>query len=70
MNTALKTWERLGGIPIDRDECIEEPFEHFPVGTFREDIWQWFENNFGTRVYDLMFPRMTTTKEVGDVVTL
>lgn len=36
-------WEKLGDIPIDGDDCIEEPFEHFPVGTSRYEIWHWFE---------------------------
>jgi hypothetical protein len=48
-------WQKLGDVSIDEDECIEQPFEHFPVGTFREDIWHWFESIFQVRVYDLMY---------------
>ena len=35
-------WEKLGNIPVDEEDCIELPFYHWPVGTFREEIWQWF----------------------------
>lgn len=43
----VQLWIRLGDIPTTPDgedvDCIEEPFLHFPVGTHREDIWHWFE---------------------------
>ena len=48
-------WSRLGDTPIDDNECIEESFEHFAVGTFREDIWHWFEETFDVKVHDLMY---------------
>ena len=53
--TILELWEKLSDIPIDENECIEEEFEHFPKGVFREDVWHWFETHFDVRVYDLMF---------------
>jgi hypothetical protein len=56
----LELWGQLGRIPINGNECIEETFEHFTAGTFREDIWHWFESHFGVRVYDLMFPAPAT----------
>ncbi len=51
-------WSTFGDLPMDPEtECIEEPFEvpfqhgdgireTFPIGTFREDIWRWFEEAF------------------------
>jgi len=38
-----KLWIKLGNITIDKDENTEQPFLHFPKGTFREDIWHWFD---------------------------
>ena len=55
--SATELWEELGNTPIDSEERIEMPFKHFPVGTHREDIWEWFENTFSVRVIDLMFPK-------------
>jgi hypothetical protein len=36
-------WDKLGNIPINEDEEIEEPFEHFEIGTNKFEIWKWFE---------------------------
>lgn len=36
-------WDALGDVPIGDDECIEEVFLDFEVGTHREEIWHWFE---------------------------
>lgn len=48
-------WNKLGDIPIDEQECIEEKFEHFEIGTHRETIWHWFEEKFNLSVAkDLM----------------
>lgn len=48
-------WDLLGDIPIDEDECIEESFLSFEIGTDREDIWHWFEGKFDLSVaVDLM----------------
>jgi len=45
----------LFGIPIDEDECIEEPFLHFDVETDLYEIWRWFEEEFDLFVaVDLM----------------
>lgn len=50
-------WDKLGDHPYDPEtECITEPFIIFPAGTFREEIWHWFEENFGISVAeDLMY---------------
>lgn len=36
-------WEKLGDVPVNDDGKIEESFLDFEVGTDREDIWHWFE---------------------------
>lgn len=54
--TATILWEKLGDIPIDTDEQIKEEFLHFPVGTHRETIWHWFEEQFDLSINELMFP--------------
>lgn len=36
-------------------ECIEAEWHGFAVGTYREDIWHWFEETFDVSVAeDLM----------------
>jgi len=53
---AKKLWLRLGDIPINEDEEIEQRFLHFGVGTHREEIWHWFEGKFDLSVAeDLMY---------------
>lgn len=58
---ATRLWKMIGDIPIDEDECVEEPFSHppivdFPEGTDRQDIWHWFEETFDVSVHSLMYP--------------
>ena len=54
---ADEVWEELGTIPVNDDGIIQEAFHHFPAGTNRETIWQWFEEEFGLSVHDLMFKK-------------
>lgn len=50
-----KLWAELGNIPINNDDEIEERFLHFDIGTPKEDIWHWFEDEFNLSVAeDLM----------------
>ncbi len=54
--TAKELWEEFGDVPMDPEtECIESPWLIFPAGTFREDIWTWFEKAFDVSVHNLMF---------------
>ena len=44
-----KLWEDLGNKPVaqsyeDDPDTLQSAFLHFPVGTHREDIWHWFED--------------------------
>lgn len=66
MNSSIKyLWDMLGDIPIDDDECIEETFLNFPIGTYREEIWYWFEEVFNVSVAaDLMHPKKDKVYEV------
>lgn len=49
-------WEEFGNVPMDPEtECIEMPWQGFPAGTHREEVWHWFEETFGVSVAeDLM----------------
>lgn len=50
-------WLEFGDIPVDENECLEESFLRFPVGTRREDVWHWFEEQFDVSVVDLTWSR-------------
>ncbi len=52
---ARMLWDTLSDIPIDENECIECPWNGFSEGTFREEIWKWFEDTFHINVSDLMY---------------
>lgn len=49
-------WEFFGDIPMDANECMEEPFLHFPAGTHREEIWRWFDGLYSKGVHALLYP--------------
>lgn len=59
--TILKVlWKKLGEIPIDEDDCIEEDFYTtnccYMKGTHREVIWHWFDRMCPNGVVkDLMY---------------
>lgn len=56
MDNVKKLWKEFGETPMNPEtECIEEEWHGFPAGTFREDIWHWFEETFNVSVAkDLM----------------
>lgn len=45
-------WYKLGDIPVNEGGEIEEDFLHFGVGTDREEIWHWFEDEFNMSLGD------------------
>lgn len=47
-------WEELGDVPVDENENIDVDWRQFPKGTFREDIWHWFEEEYGISVGELI----------------
>lgn len=38
-----KMWERFGDIPTNLDDEIEIDFYWWKKGTYRFDIWHWFD---------------------------
>jgi hypothetical protein len=38
-----KLWELFGNVPIDDDENIDIDFADWEKGTYRMDIWHWFD---------------------------
>lgn len=55
-DTVKKLWMEFGDIPMDLEtECIERHWHRFLAGTYREEIWHWFEETFQVSVAeDLM----------------
>lgn len=43
LQVLYKLWEKFGDVPTDDDACINGKFLNFSVGTHREEIWHWFE---------------------------
>jgi hypothetical protein len=57
-NVARGLWDKLGNIPVNEDDEIDEPFLDFPKGTDKFEIWHWFEDTFNLSVaHDLMHLR-------------
>ena len=51
----LNQWEDFGDTPMDPEtETLEEPWNGFPAGTHREEVWEWFENTYEIYVGDLL----------------
>jgi len=52
---ARKYWERLGDVPVNEEEEIDEPFDYFEKGTDIYSIWRYVEERFNVSVaIDLM----------------
>jgi hypothetical protein len=53
---AKELWSKLGDIPVNDEDEIDEDFLHFETGTDKFDVWHWFEDEFVLSVAeDLMF---------------
>lgn len=39
-----RLWNDFEDVPIDKDECIDEPFHVWCQGTDRYEIWHWFDD--------------------------
>ena len=53
LNHVQSLWDEFGNVPMNPClETIEEPWHGFPAGTWRENIWHWFEKEFGISVAD------------------
>lgn len=56
LDEAIFLWNKLGDIPTNEDDEIEEDFLHFEIGTDKFEIWHWFEEKFDLSVgKDLMY---------------
>ena len=52
---AERFWERLGNIPVNEEDELDEPFLSFKKGTDKFEVWHWFEETFDVSVAkDLM----------------
>lgn len=47
-------WETLTDVNIDEDECTEQNWFVFPIGTYRDDIWRWIDERHSKGVGWLM----------------
>jgi len=43
LGTLGALWADFSNVPVDENDCIEHQFLDFTPGTFREEIWHWFE---------------------------
>lgn len=43
LKTLYALWDELADVPIFQNDTIAKEFLHFPICTFREEIWHWFE---------------------------
>jgi hypothetical protein len=54
-----EAWERLGDTPVNDDGELDADYSlnglTFEVGTDREDVWRYFEEEYGVSVHALMF---------------
>ncbi len=54
-----KLWNEFEDVPINQDECIDEPFHIWDKGTDRYEIWHWFDDRLPNGIaIDLMGLRM------------
>lgn len=58
-------WNAFSDIPLNPDtEETEVAFLDFPKGTFKEEIWHWFEKELKTSVHDLMYEQNKVDEEL------
>lgn len=64
-------WAELEDVPMDPDtEEMEEQFLHFPAGTNREEIWEWFDERHSKGVTYLMHVGEAKDREVAQALHL
>lgn len=62
-------WDKLGDIPVNNDDEIEEDFLNFPAGTSKFDVWHWFDERCPNGVAeDLMYGFEVTKIDNDDVL--
>ena len=55
MDDLLSLWHDFSDVPINDWDEIEQPFMHFQAGTYRFDVWHWFDERWPGGVYELLF---------------
>ncbi len=49
-------WKEFADVPVNPEtECIEEDWGDWKAGTFREEIWHWFDEHYSKGVVYLMY---------------
>lgn len=55
-----KKWKEFEDVPMNPEtERIEQAFLHFPAGTWRFDIWRWFDERHSKGVRYLLYNEET-----------
>lgn len=54
---AQRLWNQLTDTGVDEQCNLDEPFLHFPVGTFNQEIWHWFEDTYRLSIEELKRPQ-------------
>ncbi len=50
----VKMWNEFGDIPINDNDEIEQDFYHWEKGTYRFDIWHWFDEKLPNSLTELV----------------
>lgn len=50
-----KLWEEFGNIPIDENDNIDQDFYMWRKGTYKFDIWHWFDRLHSKGVFDIIY---------------
>lgn len=50
LEMARQLWKEFRDVPIDDNDCIECDWRSFPKGTYRFNIWNWFEEFFDVSI--------------------
>lgn len=52
----VHAWDALSDVPVDPEtEELGESFLHFPSGTYKEDIWHFFDQRYSGGVHALLY---------------
>lgn len=64
-------WDEFADVPMNPEtEETEEPFLHFPAGTNREEVWEWFDERYSRGVAKLLLVGEPKDREVARALYL